>query len=75
MISDIGAGLKSMVGGEMKSLTKLTKDIRNELIAEAIGEAEAMGANAITGIRIETNTIYDGMLDVVFYGTAVMAKR
>ena len=39
MFSDIGAGFKSMVGGEIKSMSKLTRDTRNELIAEAQEEA------------------------------------
>ena len=75
MFSDIGAGFKSMVGGEIKGMSKLTRDARNELIQEASEQAKAMGANAITGIRIETNTIVDGMLDMVLYGTAVAVKR
>ena len=37
--------------------------------------AMEMGANAITGIRLETNTIFDGTVDMVFYGTAVAVKR
>ena len=75
MFADIGAGFKSMVGGEIKSMSKLTRDTRNELIQEASEQALQMGANAITGIRIETNTIFDGTLDMVFYGTAVAVKR
>ena len=75
MFSDIGSGFKSMVGGEIKGLSKLTRDTRHELIQEASEQAQQMGANAITGIRIETNTIFDGTLDMVFYGTAVAVKR
>jgi len=75
MFADIGAGFKSMVGGEIKGMSKLTRDTRNELIQEASEQALQMGANAITGIRIETNTIFDGTLDMVFYGTAVAVKR
>ena len=75
MFADIGAGFKSMVGGEIKGMSKLTRDTRNELIQEASEQALRMGANAITGIRIETNPIFDGTLDMVFYGTAVAVKR
>jgi len=75
MFSDIGAGFKSMVGGEIKSMSKLTRDTRNELIAEAQEEAVGMGANAITGLRMETNTIFDGTVDMVLYGTAVHVNR
>ncbi len=62
-----------MVGGEIKGMSKLTKAVRTELVQEATEIAKRMGANAITGIRIETNSIYDGMLDIVLYGTAVLA--
>merc|ERR1712029_186207 len=75
MFADIGAGFKSMVGGEIKSMSKLTRDTRNELIEEACQQATQMGANAITGIRLETNTIFDGTLDMVLYGTAVSVRR
>ena len=49
MFVDIGAGFKSMVGGELKGMSKLTRDVRNELIEEASQKAMEMGANAITG--------------------------
>jgi uncharacterized protein YbjQ (UPF0145 family) len=71
MFSDVGAGFKSMVGGEIKSMTKLTKDLRNELILEAMEQAKSMGANAITGIRLETSSVFEGILDCVLYGTAI----
>ena len=71
MFSDIGAGFKSMVGGEIKAMTKLTKDLRNELIFEAMEQAKALGANAITGVRIETSSVFEGILDCGLYGTAV----
>ena len=75
MFADIGAGFKSMVGGEIKSMSKLTRDLRNELIFEAMEKANELGANAITGIRIELSTIFEGALDCVLYGTAVRFER
>ena len=63
MFSDIGSGFKSMVGGEVKGLTKLTKDTRQELIEEAKEKAAEMGANAVCGIRFETQ--YDIQLFVI----------
>ena len=75
MFADIGAGLKSMVGGELKGLSKLTKDTRNELMEEAIEKAQDLGANALCGVRFETNTVFDGALDVVMYGTAILYKK
>ena len=75
MFSDIGSGLKSMVGGEVKGLSKLTKDTRKELMEEAMEKAAGLGANAICGLRFETTTVFDGALDILVYGTAVLYKR
>merc|ERR1712002_767186 len=75
MFSDIGSGFKSMVGGEVKGLTKLTKDTRQELMEEAKEKAAEMGANAVCGIRFETTTVFDGAIDILVYGTAVLYKR
>ena len=75
MFSDIGAGFKSMVGGEVKGLTKLTKDTREELLQDAMEQASHLGANAVCGARFETTTVFDGALDILFYGTAVLYKR
>ena len=75
MFSDIGSGFKSMVGGEVKGLTKLTKDTRQELMEEAKEKAAEMGANAVCGIRFETTTVFDGDIDILVYGTAVLYKR
>ena len=49
--SDIGSGFKSMVGGEIKGLSKLTSDVRDELIQELKEKAAELGANAIIGLR------------------------
>merc|ERR1712110_238889 len=68
--SDIGNGLKSLVG-EIKGLSKLTRDVREELIKELKETAAELGANAIVGLRMETNSVFDGVLDMVVTGTAV----
>ena len=75
MFSDIGSGFKSMVGGELKGLSKLTKDTRKELMEDAQEKAAELGANALCGVRFETNTVFDGALDIVMYGTAILYKR
>merc|ERR1712215_57027 len=67
IFSDIGSGLKSLVGGEIKGLSKLTSDVREELLVEIKQKAAEVGANAVVGIRMETNTIFDGCLDLVIY--------
>ena len=55
MFSDIGSGFKSLVGGEIKGLSKLTSDVRNELIWELKEKAANDGANAIVGLRYQEN--------------------
>merc|ERR1712192_45583 len=75
MFSDIGSGLKSLVGGEIKGLSKLTADIREELLWELKEKAVEAGANAIVGLRMETNSIFEGVLDMVVFGTAVRFER
>ncbi len=69
--SDCWTACTACCGGEMTELTKLTENTRNDLLMEASNRATAMGANAIVGIRLETNTIFEGMLDMVVSGTAV----
>ena len=52
--SQIGAGLKSMFGGELKGMTKALVDSRNEVIERMVAEAEAKGGNAIVAMRFDT---------------------
>merc|ERR1711913_46014 len=75
MFSDIGSGFKSLVGGEIKGLSKLTSDLRDELLWELKEKAATAGANAVVGLRMETNTIFEGVLDMVVVGTAVFFTR
>ena len=67
MFVDIGAGFKSMVGGELKGMSKLTRDVRNELIEEAAQKATEMGANAITGMYLY---LLDEVLNQKYYWTS-----
>jgi uncharacterized protein YbjQ (UPF0145 family) len=71
VIVDIGAALQSIVGGEIKSMTRLTQKIRNELLEEAKQQARHLDANAIVGIQMTTSTVCEGSLDLVLYGTAI----
>ena len=51
VFSDIGAGFKSMVGGEIKGMSKLTSELRDELLWELKEKAANIGANAVVGLR------------------------
>jgi uncharacterized protein YbjQ (UPF0145 family) len=70
--SQMGAGLKSMFGGELKGMTKVMIDSRNEVMGRMIGEAQARGANAIVGMRFDTSEMGDTWTEIVAYGTAVV---
>lgn len=70
-ISDIGAGLKSIVGGEIKGYTKMLTNSRLEAISRLKEEATKMGADAVVMMRFDTGAIAGDMQSVVAYGTAV----
>lgn len=70
-ISDIGAGLKSIVGGEIKAYTKMLTNSRNEAISRLKDKAAEMGADAVVMMRFDTGSIAGDMQSVVAYGTAV----
>ncbi len=69
--SDIGAGLKSLVGGEIKGYVKAMNDARDEAEKRMREEAEKMGAHAIVGVRFTSATIMSGSAEILAYGTAV----
>ena len=70
---DIGAGLKSLVGGELKSYTKMMDEARQEATARMVAEAERVGADAIIATRIQAGQVAGGAAEIYAYGTAVVA--
>ncbi len=68
---DIGAGLKTIVGGELKGYTEMLNEARQEAVARMVDEAMALGADAIVGLRFSSSAIMQGAAEVVAYGTAV----
>jgi uncharacterized protein YbjQ (UPF0145 family) len=73
--SQMGAGLKSMLGGELKGLTKALHESREQVIERMVGEAEAKGANAIVGMRFDTSEMGDVWTEICAYGTAVRTRK
>ena len=69
---DIMAGLKNMVGGELKGYTELLRESRDEAISRMEKEAQSIGANAVINIRLSTSSITSGAAEVMAYGTAVV---
>ena len=72
---DFMAGLKNIVGGEIKEYTRLLADSREEAINRMIQDAEEMGANGILNIRFQTATVMQGCSEILAYGTAVQLKE
>jgi uncharacterized protein YbjQ (UPF0145 family) len=71
---DILAGLKNIVGGELKSYTMLLNESRSEALERMIEQARAAGANAVVNIRFSTSNIAAGAAEVMAYGTAVVVS-
>lgn len=71
VFSDFGAGLKNMVGGEIKGYTKMLQKSREVAIARLREEAMAKGADAVVMMRFDSGSIGADMQSVVAYGTAV----
>jgi uncharacterized protein YbjQ (UPF0145 family) len=69
--AQLGAGLKSIVGGELKGLTKQLQQSRDEAKQRLIEAAEALGANAILAMRFDSDEVGTGYQELVAYGTAV----
>ena len=68
---DIGAGLKTLVGGELTRYNDMMNDARALATKRMVAEAEAMGADAIVCIRYASSAIMQGAAEVIAYGTAV----
>lgn len=73
--SQIGAGLKSILGGELAGMTKTLQESREQVIERMVKEAEAKGANAIVAMRFDTSEMGSTWTEICAYGTAVRARR
>lgn len=71
---DIGSSLKGIVGGEINSYTEMLVEARQIAIGRMADEAEAMGANAIVGMRLQSAAVMQGAAEMVAYGTAVVVE-
>jgi len=73
--SQIGAGLKSILGGELKGMTKALVDSRNQVRERMVEEAERLGANAIIAMRFDTSEMGSNWTEICAYGTAVKVNK
>ena len=74
IVKDIGSGLKTIVGGELKAYSDMMNEARAYATKRMVDEAEALGADAIVCIRYATSAIMQGAAEVMAYGTAVKFK-
>jgi uncharacterized protein YbjQ (UPF0145 family) len=71
---NIAAGLKTLVGGEIRSYVKLSEDSRRQALDRLVQNAASMGANAVTMMRFDSSEMGMGMSEIVAYGTARVLK-
>src|SRR3954452_20404717 len=73
--SQIGASLKSVMGGELKGMTTALVDSRNDVIERMTAEAELKGANAIVAMRFDTSEMGGNSTEICAYGPAVRVRN
>lgn len=71
---DFMAGLKNIVGGELKGYTELLQEARDEAVQRMIAQAQQLGANAIVNVRFATSSVAQGASELYVYGTAVKVQ-
>jgi uncharacterized protein YbjQ (UPF0145 family) len=71
---DIMAGLKQIIGGEIKEYNEMMEKARQIAIGRMADEAEAKGANAIICMRLQTSSVMANASEIVAYGTAVVVE-
>jgi len=71
---DMLAGLKTIIGGEIKSYTTMINQAREEAMSRMLAEAEKQGADAIVNVRFTTSDVMQGAAEVMVYGTSVKLR-
>jgi uncharacterized protein YbjQ (UPF0145 family) len=71
----IGAGLQTLVGGNITLLTELCEKTREEAFDLLLQHAQALGANAVVGVRYDATEVMQGVTEVLCYGTAVIVAK
>ena len=72
---DILAGLRNIVGGELKEYTEMMNDARMQSVQRMEEEAKSLGADAIVSARFTTSTVTSGAAELLAYGTAVKLRK
>ena len=71
---DFLAGLKTIVGGEIKGYTEMISEARSIATSRMAQEAQALGADAVLNVRYGSSSVMDGAAEIIAYGTAVKIK-
>ncbi len=71
---DLMAGLKNLVGGELRGYTELLQESRQQAVERMTEQAARLGANAIVNVRFGTASITQGAAEILAYGTAVRVE-
>jgi len=74
MGTDIKAGFRNVIGGEMKGYTKMLTEAREEALQRMVKQAEDLGANAILSVRFSSSAVREGASEILAYGTAVRVE-
>lgn len=75
IVGTIGAGLQTLVGGNITLLTNLCEKTRSDSFELMLQHAVQLGANAVVGIRYDATEVMQGVTEVLAYGTAVVVER
>jgi uncharacterized protein YbjQ (UPF0145 family) len=70
----IGAGLQTLVGGDISIFTNLCERTRQDALNQMLDHARSLGANAVIGLRYDATEIMQGVTEVLCYGTAVQVE-
>lgn len=75
VLGSIGAGLQTLIGGNITLLTELCETARNEAFSLMLQHAQELGANAVIAVRYDATEVMQGVTEVLCYGTAVTVER
>jgi uncharacterized protein YbjQ (UPF0145 family) len=75
VVGDFVGGIQQLFGGNITIYQELCEDARRDAYNKLLAHAEQLGANAITGLRYDTNEVWPGITEVFCYGTACIVKK
>lgn len=74
IVGTIGAGLQTIIGGNITILSNLCEKTRQDALDQMLDHARQLGANAVIGLRYDATEIMQGVTEVLCYGTAVLVE-